>query len=306
MDLAAVTEQLYGLLPAEFTAARNAAAKDAAADDKALADLIRRLPKSSAAAWAVNMLVRHRSEDIAGILQLGASLRGAQEALDPGEMKALGRQRQALIAAIAGVTRDLVTELGNPIGEPAIGEVEQTVRAAMTDEGAAEAVRSGRLVRALASTGLEPPDLAGAVAGPSVETDSPNASARSTPTGRRPASASTPARAAPQRDLARARRAVDEAELRRDKARTDLEAIDDRLAELDTLRERLMDELDELQGRLAAVTRDLAAADRESRTLGRGRDRAGRAAGEAERNLARTRDAVAPEAPRRGSTTLEW
>ena len=294
MDLASAADELYGLPPAEFTAARNGRAKAVGAEDKALADQIRRLPKPSAAAWAVNLLVRRRPDDITGILEVGVSLREAQEALDPGEMKALGRQRQVLIAAVARLARDLAGELGNPISEPAVAEVEQTLQAAMADPGAALAGRTGRLVRALASTGLEPPDLAGAVAGPVPEQEATGA--RAAAAKRRPsAKADQAARRRSERDLARARQAVGEAERRDENARAEVEAIDARLAELAALRERLTDELDELEARVAEVTRDAAAADHEARTLRQGRDRASRAAAEAQRHLARALGRLSPD-----------
>ena len=303
MDLASVADELYGLPPAEFTAARNARAKAVGAGDKPLADQIRRLPKPSAAAWAVNMLVRRRPDDFTGILELGVSLRQAQEALDRAEMKTLGRQRQTLVAAVARLASDLAAELGNPISESAVAEVEQTLQAAMADPGAALAVRTGRLVRALASTGLEPPDLSGAVAGPPPEPEAPVA--RATAVKRRPsAKVDQAARLRSERDLARARQAVDEAVRRDEEARAELEAIDKRLTELAALREQLTDELDRLEVRVAAATRDAAAVDHETRTLRQGRDRAGRAVAEAQRHLARTRDTLSSDEERGRSTIL--
>lgn len=294
MDLASVADELYGLLPADFTAARNGRAKAVGAEDKALVDQIRRLPKPSAAAWAVNMLVRRRPDDITGILDLGVSLREAQESLDRDEMKALGRQRQALIAAVARLARDLAAELGNPISDSAVAELEQTLQAAMADPGAALAVRTGRLVRALSSTGLEPPDLAGAVAGPAPEPEAPGT--RVAAAKRRPsAKADQAARRRSERDLARARQAVADAERRDEKARAELEAIDARLAELAPLRARLTEELDELEARVAEVTRDASAADHEARALRQDRDRADRAVAEAQRHLARARDTLSPD-----------
>ena len=304
MDLASIADELYGLLPAEFTAARNARAKAVGAGDKALADRIRRLPKPSAAAWAVNMLVRLRLDEITGVLALGVSLRDAQDALDRDEIKALGQQRQALIAAIARLARDLAAELGNPISESAAGELEQTLQAAMADPGAALAVRSGRLVRALASTGWEPPDLTDAVAGPAPEPETPGARAAAA-TKRRPAArADQTARRRSERDLARARQAVAEAERRDEKARAELEAIDNRVAELALLREQLTDDLDELEARVAEVTREAAAVDHETRTLRQGRDRAMRAAAEAQRHLDRARGTLPPDEQHDRSTIL--
>ena len=68
--MATVTDaarELYGLVPAEFTAARNALAQQAAdGGDRELAARIRKLPKPPVAAWAVNALVRHRPDEVHG------------------------------------------------------------------------------------------------------------------------------------------------------------------------------------------------------------------------------------------------
>jgi chromosome segregation ATPase len=122
---------------------------------------------------------------------------------------------------------------------------------------------------------------------------------------RRPsAEADQAARRRSERDLARAREAVAEAERRDEKARAELEAIDKRLTELAALREQLTDELDQLEARVAEVTRDAAAADHEARALRQGRDRAGRAVAEAQRHLARARDTLSPDEERGRSTIL--
>jgi hypothetical protein len=46
--------------------------------------------------------------------------------------------------------------------------VESTLDAALTDEGAADAVRSGRLLRSLSHAGMGPVDLSGAMAAPDI------------------------------------------------------------------------------------------------------------------------------------------
>jgi len=289
VDIATVAEELYALPPGDFTATRNDRAKAAGAlGDKALAGSIRSLPKPSAAAWAVNMLVRHRADDLAGILDLGSSLREAQEALDWSELKSLGQKRHALIASVARLGRELARELGNPISESAAGEVEQTLQAAMADPDAALAVRSGLLIRALTSTGLEPVDLSAAVAVPPTGSGSLD-SGRTRPRGKAE-SAKDDGRA--ERELEKARREVADAERRADQARADLEAIERRTDDVARLREQLAAELDELRERLAEVGRDASAADHEARTLGRDHDRARRAVDAAERDLRRAREVL--------------
>jgi hypothetical protein len=169
MDLAAVAAELYALPPAGFTAARNARAKESrAAGQSLLAKQVARLARPTAAAWAVNRLARDRPDALARVLGLGAGLRDAQEALDAVRLRELGQQRTEILRNAAQLARSGAEHLGVRLSDAAATEVEQTLRAAMADTLAAEAVRSGLLVRALASNGLEPVDLAGAVAVPSA------------------------------------------------------------------------------------------------------------------------------------------
>ena len=143
MDLANVADELYALPLAEFTAARNARAKQARSEGQPLlAKQIAKLPKPSTAAWAVNVLARRRREEIGQVLDLGASLREAQEGLDPAAMRVLGRERTRLLAAVVRDAREAAGELGVKVSDAAAEEMEQTLHAAMADPQAAEAVRS--------------------------------------------------------------------------------------------------------------------------------------------------------------------
>lgn len=167
MDLADVAAELYALLPGEFTAARNERAKRLRAEGQAfMSKQVARLAKPSVAAWAANALIRHRPDEFARVLDLGASFRDAQEGLDPGRMRELGRERAALLSEVMQAARVMAADRGVKVSDPAAAELEQTLRAAMADPQAAAAVRSGLLVRSLVSNGLEPVDLAGALAVP--------------------------------------------------------------------------------------------------------------------------------------------
>ncbi|MFV0138119.1 hypothetical protein ACLGIH_34035 [Streptomyces sp. HMX87] len=64
MDLETVSDELYGLRPGDFTAARNERAKAArSAGDRELAEQIRRLRRPTLAAWAGNLLVRQQPDE---------------------------------------------------------------------------------------------------------------------------------------------------------------------------------------------------------------------------------------------------
>ncbi len=154
MTLTDVAIELYGLLPGEFIATRDAQAKQLRATDRALADEVKALRKPSTSAWAVNLLARAKPDLLDQVLSLGVSLRQAQAGLQGEELRALTRQRRQLVAAVVGEVRTLATSAGVKLTEPVARQVEETLTAAMVDEAAAAAVHSGMLTDALASTGM--------------------------------------------------------------------------------------------------------------------------------------------------------
>jgi hypothetical protein len=166
--LADVAQELYGLPLEKFVAARTTAEKSAAAGDRDLAAAIRGLPKPSSAAWAVNMLARHDPDSVRRITQLGQSMRAAQNGLDAAAMRELGQERRGLLSEVMDIVRTLAEQQGRKISGAVATEIEETLRAATADGGAAAAVRSGQLLRVLSSDGVDQVDLDGAVAVPQV------------------------------------------------------------------------------------------------------------------------------------------
>ena len=90
--------------------------------------------KPSTAAWAVNQLVRHETEQVDQVLAVGEALREAQRTLDGEELRALTRQRRQKAMArwlmpfgfLAGLTFTKITTLTTfdsfgPWGQPVIG-----------------------------------------------------------------------------------------------------------------------------------------------------------------------------------------
>ena len=152
---AAIAAELYGLVPAEFTSARNDYAKQLREDgDRELSDRVKSLRKASTAAWVVNLLVRHQGEQVSQLLELGQALRQAQDDFDGDALRELNKQRRRLVAAVAGQGRELARELGQKVSESVERQVEETLHAAMIDSDAATAVRSGVLVDPLSPTGV--------------------------------------------------------------------------------------------------------------------------------------------------------
>jgi len=284
--LADAAAALYALTPGEFTAARNKRAREARADgDKEFAAAITALRKPSASAWLVNMLVRHRTDQISQVLDLAASLREAQQDLDAQELRELGRQRQQLVAALTREGRRLASDLGEHLSDAAADEVGQTLQAAMVDAWAAAAVRTGALVRPLLATGVEAVDLAGAVAvavpTASVERE-PDRGARKRAKPRGPS----------KEQVSAARALVVETEKQADAARARVEEIDDEAEALEPRRERLERELRELRDQVRDAEQALAEVAQDADRLERERGRAERKADGAEAKAAQARAAL--------------
>lgn len=168
-QLANIAAALYSLPLEEFVTARTAAAKSTAADrGRSFADAVRALPKPSVAAWAVNMLAVHRPDPLRELAELGATMRSAQEDLDAGALRMLAQERRQVLNHVLEAARTVAEQQGRRLSGAVATEVEQTLRAATVDEGAAAAVRSGRLLRVLAADGVDRVDLEDAVAVPAV------------------------------------------------------------------------------------------------------------------------------------------
>src|SRR4051812_7098026 len=155
VDLDEVADELYAVPPEEFIALRTDRQNQAKADDdKALAKDIGALPKPSAAAWACNLLVREHRDEIENLVELGTLLREAQENLAGDQLRALDVQRRQLVAALTRQARALANDAGHPVSTAVATQVEDTLRAAMADPEAGEALLSGRLTSPMSYSGM--------------------------------------------------------------------------------------------------------------------------------------------------------
>ncbi|MFC9927734.1 hypothetical protein [Streptomyces sp. NPDC127190] len=153
MDLDAVADELYGLRPEEFVAARDRRARDArGSGDPDLARRIGALRRPNLAAWVSNLLVRGRPEEAGALLGLGEELRRAHRELDGPRLRTLARRQHEVIAALARQAGRLAAEAGHPVGEEVRREVEETLHAVLADPEAAREWAAGRLVRPLHAT----------------------------------------------------------------------------------------------------------------------------------------------------------
>jgi hypothetical protein len=160
-----VAQELYALVPEEFTATRNARAKEAkAAGDAELAAQVQALRKPTAGAWLLNQLVRRHADEVQQVLDLGAQLRAAQGSLGAAEVRVLDQQRRQLTRAVAQQARRLGLDAGRRVTDQVTTDVEETLRSAMVDEAAGAALLTGLLTDTFSSTGLEPVDVSRVVA----------------------------------------------------------------------------------------------------------------------------------------------
>ncbi len=183
-NLAQVADALYGLDPAEFRAARDERASQArAAGDRELGDAISKLRRPTVSAWLVNRLARQTPDEVGRLLELGESLREAQQTLAGDRLRELSAQRRQLIRELTQEAKRLAAQARRQVSDQAEREVEATLEAALADPAAAAAVQSGRLTTGLAYAGMGGIDMAGAVAVPDVPGRARQRAAEAPPVG---------------------------------------------------------------------------------------------------------------------------
>jgi hypothetical protein len=127
-----ITDRLYALPPEEFTQARNQAERKLReAGDRKQADRVKALRRPTAAAGAVNRLVRSHRTQVEAFLEAAARLRDAQVA---------GKGDLGAAAQAEGVALGELVALG---GE----SVRATLEAAAVDDDVARDLLAARLVR---------------------------------------------------------------------------------------------------------------------------------------------------------------
>jgi hypothetical protein len=290
MDIDEVADELYEVAPEEFIALRAARQDEAKAEgDKALAKLIGSLPKPSTAAWMCNLLVRAHREEIEGLVELGTLLRDAQENLAGDELKALNKQRGQLLSALTRQAATLARARGHAVSTSMSSQVEETLRAAMADPEAGEALLTGRLTSPMSYSGMgtvsgrpdlrlvkppapERPAVRTPPARTTEKTTKPSLDERRRAREREQAEARRQAEERRRRELAEARKAADEATALAQEAQAAAEDEKQRHEELDARRTslearvaELADELAQAEGQVAEVTAQLKRTERRRR-----------------------------------------
>ena len=145
---------LYGLPREDFVAARAALAKElAAGGDKAGAAEVKQLKKPSVSAAAINLAARKHPDAVVRLLDAGTELRHAQEeALGGGPAEGLREATRNLASVVDEVAKLAAKEGG--VSAAQRDRIATTLRAAATDDDAADLLRRGVLVEDLEAAGF--------------------------------------------------------------------------------------------------------------------------------------------------------
>jgi hypothetical protein len=286
MDLNDAAAQLYGLSPAEFTAARNALVK--VTTDRSEAAAIKSLRKPTLPAWLANQLVRAVPDRVDELTQLGADLRAAYLSRDGGRLRDLTPQRHRLVTELVKTARGVAKDAGYEVTAAVADKLTETLDAALIDPDAAAMLRTGRLTSALRHVGFGVVDETGepAQVAPIKVTRASTGKAAAKPPAKADRSkmqerVEARRRQELQNRLAELDTEYERAEADRIAAESELDANEHHISDLETTITRLTEELDHARTQLKQVRantvrleRALARATRLATVAARRRDAA--------------------------------
>ncbi len=290
VTLADVADELYGLTPAEFTAARDERARQVrAAGQRDEAAAIKKLARPTASAWLVNQLVRTALEPMSRLYELGEELQEAQRTLAGDRMRELSVQRRQVINDLLPAASDLAAGTDQPASAAVLGEVRATLEAALADADARAAVRSGRLTKALAYAGLGEVDLSAALSVAAQPRTVRSAKAADGAEGADRARQRTEGEHGAESPRRGADAALHAAQEAADEAAAASDVAERAVAGVDEQRQFLRRRISHLERELAAARATDAQLGREAKQAERTRDGAARRLASAERRLEQAR-----------------
>lgn len=289
-------DELFTLPPDAFTAARNALVKVLRSEGgRDLAGEVGGLRRPTAAAWAINQVVRTHRDRFDALLDAGDQVRAAQRRALSGVrqsgMRDATRNRRAAIEALADAASAILTDHG-VAADSHRGDIVATFDAASADEDAAALVGAARLSAALpVASGFGALDGLQLVAPPAAEPSADHAAPEPAPDG-----AEDAAEADTAEQEERARRDEERAKVRRAAMRAVADARR-RLTDAQGTADRAEAEASRAAARAAAADQTATVAEDKARRLRAEADqlaeRAARAsdrAGEARRLAGRLAD----------------
>ena len=218
---AEVGDELFGLPPEEFVAARDELARRLRREGEAeAAKRVKALRRPPLSAWAVNQLARG-PQGLGELLAAGERLRAAHQAALAGEgaaeLRAAAKAEREAVAALVLAALELLREAGHPTTDATRDRVAATLHAAAASPEAAELVGGGRLTADLDPSGF------GSVPDGAFEVEEP-AAAR---TSRRRGAGAARADAGAEENGDRGAAAEDDRAVRRARRATAVAARDD-------------------------------------------------------------------------------
>jgi hypothetical protein len=157
-DFDAIADELYGLRPDEFAAARDEHVRKAKSDgQQPLARELSKLRRPTQSAWLLNLLWRDQREVIQQFLEVAEGLSRAQAQAAGAEMRSLNAQRRQLEAALIRQARSLAEKAGVAVAATTEREAQETLAAALARPDVAEEMRTGRLVKPASYAGFGTP-----------------------------------------------------------------------------------------------------------------------------------------------------
>jgi hypothetical protein len=284
-EVQAAMDRLQAVPLEAFVAERTKLAKELrTGGDRPAADEVARLPKPSAAAWALNHVAREQPGEIEDWLEAAAALRDASThpaEIRGDELRAAMAAHRAATARLSDVVRDRAQPGGRPLSEAMLDRVRTLLHSATADAGIAERLRAGRVTEEPAPPDAEAereppaeraataPEPAGKRAGTKPRRRAPErAETAPEPAGKRAAAeARAERRAERERRVAaaeeEAERLGDEAARREEEAEAAAERLEDARRSLDRAESESSTAREAAEGAATAS----AAADRELRQL---------------------------------------
>jgi hypothetical protein len=152
-------DELFGLPPEEFVAARDELARRLRREgDAEAAKQVKALRRPSLSAWAVNRLARERGRALGDLLAAGERLRAAHQAALAGEgaaeLRSAAKAEREAVAGLVETALELLREAGHPTTDATRDRVAATLHAAAASPEAADLVRNGRLTTDLDPSGF--------------------------------------------------------------------------------------------------------------------------------------------------------
>ena len=304
VTVAEVASELYGLLPADFTTARDERARAArTAGRREDAAAIRKLARPTTSAWLVNRLSRDDPAGLGRLFEVAEALQEAQRTLAGDRLRDLSARRRQVVGDLLPAAAELARRAGQPASPAVLEEVRATLEAAVADAAAREAVRSGQLTRALSYAGLGEVDLSAAAAlaagAPKRATGPARPRAGQVAAGPGAAETGPPAADLAEPDpAARAAAAVATAESAAASASAAVAAAERELTSISEQRQFLRRRISHLEGELVQTREEEARLAADAQRAERSRDAAARDLRAAGRRLARARrEQAAPGKP---------